>query len=105
MAVGWAGNGEGKNNPAAQDQVAVGPLPRGTYRVDPWEVYHEGLGPMVAHLEQIAGDTLGRYGFYIHGASVHPERHGQESKGCIVLEHDAREKGFKMHPDQIQVVA
>ena len=55
VALGWAGNGEGKNNPEMESTHNVGPLPRGLYQVGPWEATHPGLGPMVARLIMVSG--------------------------------------------------
>ena len=90
VAFGWAGNGLGKNNADMQEVHDVGPLPRGSYRVGPWEAQHPDLGPLVAHLEQIEGETFGRSGFYFHGPAMDAAKHGQESKGCIVVPHSWR---------------
>lgn len=103
MAQGWAGHGEGKNNPAMQDCIGVGPLPQGLYRVGHWEAYHPGLGPLVTYLQQIEGETFGRSGFFIHGASS--EHPGEESKGCIVIPREGRDKVHDLNPDFIRVVA
>lgn len=105
IAKGWAGHGEGKNNPHLQDIHNIGPLPQGLYFVGPWEELHHGLGPWVAHLEQIEGDTFGRSAFYIHGPAVDPSRFGQESKGCIVLPRASRMIVKALAPDQVRVIA
>ena len=83
VAIGWSGRGEGKANPAMQDVHSTGPLPKGVYRVDPWEEQHGHLGPLVAHLTMIQGDSFGRDAFYIHGPST--TNYGEESMGCIVV--------------------
>lgn len=103
VAKGWAGNGDGKNNPNMQSVHNVGPLPQGVYRVDPWEENHGGLGPIVAHLEQISGETFGRSAFYIHGPSMDKAHYGQESKGCIVIPRDQRLAVRARKPDTITV--
>ena len=66
-----------------------------------------GLGPLVAHLEQVQGDSFGRSGFYFHGPSMDPAHMGQESKGCIVVQHASREKVKQAAPDgsYVQVFA
>ena len=104
VAQGWAGNHEGKNNPAKQAVHDLGPLPQGLYKVGQWQD-HPHLGHMVSHLEQIEGETYGRDGFFIHGASKDPEKLGQESKGCIVIPYQARLKVKEFSPSFIQVVA
>lgn len=107
VALGWAGNHAGKNNPSMESVHDIGPLPRGLYRVGPWEDQHPGLGPLVAHLEQVQGDSFGRSGFYFHGPSMDPAHMGQESKGCIVVQHASREKVKQAAPDgsYVQVFA
>ena len=108
VAQGWAGNGEGKNNPAMQEVHEVGPLPQGLYDLGPWEQFHPGLGPLVCRLTQVEGETFGRDGFFIHGASqvLDPAHgYGQESKGCLVLPRSQRELLQKTGVTHLQVVA
>ena len=64
-----------------------------------WEEKHPGLGPMVAHLEQIEGETFGRNGFYFHGPSSDAAHYGQESMGCIVVPRSGREKVKQAAPE------
>mgnify|MGYP003333853596 FL=1 len=104
IAQGWAGHGEGKNNPEKQQIRETGPLPQGLYKVGKWQD-HPRLGRMVARLEQIEGETYGRDGFFIHGPSKDPAKYGQESKGCIVIPYQARLKVKELSPSFIQVVA
>ena len=90
VAHGWAGNHDGKLNHAMQEVHNVGPLPVGVYRIGRWQDT-DHLGPMAAPLLQIEGETFGRSGFWIHGAAKDPKKYGQESKGCLVIEHEERE--------------
>ena len=83
LAEGWAGKGDSKNNPKAQEIHDEGPLPRGLYEIGEWGLHD--VGPMSARLTQVSGDTFGRDGFYIHGPAQDPAHYGQESKGCIVI--------------------
>lgn len=105
IAIGWSGNGNGKNNPAAQDQHNVGPLPQGTYSVGAWQASHPRLGPWVAPLTQTSGDTFGRSAFWIHGPSQNPDKFGQESEGCIVIPRSMRLHVRDLAPDFIEVRA
>lgn len=98
IAAGWAGHGAGKNNPAMQDRVALGPLPQGIYVVGPWHD-HPRLGRMVAELTQIEGETFGRSAFFIHGASRDAKRFGEESLGCIVVPYLGRLKAKDTLPE------
>jgi hypothetical protein len=91
LANGWAGHGAGKNNPTMQDVHNIGPLPQGKYNLSGW-FNHPRLGPMVARLTQVEGETFGRDAFFIHGASKDPAKYGQESEGCIVLPRQERDK-------------
>lgn len=91
VAVGWAGNGEGKNNPKMQNVRGVGPLPQGVYVVGVWQD-HPRLGRMVAPLTQIEGETYGRSEFFIHGPAKDAAHYGQESKGCVVTPFTGRVK-------------
>lgn len=99
----WAGHGEGKNNPAMEQVHCIGPLPRGTYTLGAWGK-HDELGPDSCHLTQTEGESYGRDGFYIHGPSQDPIKHGQESKGCIVVEHDYRIGIIALNPNIIIVL-
>lgn len=91
VAVGYSGCGEGKNNPALEAVVDIGPIPRGWYHVSgPECVDAPGPhGPYVLRLTPASGtNTHGRSGFLIHGDSnEHP---GAASHGCIVLPRDVR---------------
>lgn len=104
VAVGWAGNHDGKNNPDMQQVRCVGPLPRGVYKVESWIDVHPHLGPDVAPLTQVSGETYGRGDFFIHGPSVASDRYGQESKGCIVITRPMRQQVRALGPDFVEVV-
>jgi hypothetical protein len=89
IAKGYAGIGAGVNNPAAQNQPFQGPLPQGTYTIDP--VVQDGghMGPYVLPLEPWpVNNMFGRAGFYIHGDT--PARNQTASNGCIVLDRQWR---------------
>lgn len=87
-AQGYAGRGAGKNNPDAEHQRNVGPLPVGEYSVYGPRTSSR-TGPFVFDLRQIKGPTYGRGGFQIHGDSkANP---GNASSGCIILHRGARE--------------
>lgn len=110
--LAWAGHDvpggvQGRNNPKAQDVVGVGPLPQGLYRVGAWgdaqsvHGYPAHLGPHIASLTQIDGQTFGRSGFFIHGPGGADPR--QSSKGCIEIEHDYRLNLQILDPSFIRV--
>lgn len=108
VAEGWAGHGAGRNNPAMQPVHEVGPLPQGLYDVGPWGDassvlgYPAHLGPFIARLTQVEGETFGRDGFYIHGpGGADPT---QSSKGCVEIMRVQRLQVMAMRPDQLRVV-
>ncbi len=103
IAEGWSGNHKGKNNPDMQNVPCVGPLPQGLYKVGLWELVHGKLGPIVASLTQIEGETFGRDDFFIHGPS--DKNYGEESEGCIVIPRPDRIKVKLYNPTYIKVVA
>ena len=89
LGTGYAGHGEGKNNPDKEAVKMVGPLPRGTYSAtrlildDP----HTGWYTIVLEPDAPTREKILSYGrdpdsFRIHGDEVdHP---GEASDGCIV---------------------
>lgn len=99
--VGYAGRRNGKNNPAAQDLVGVGPLPVGRWSVrNP--VHHPRLGPVAFPLDPRSDVRTRRSGFYIHGDSrLNP---GQASHGCIILSRKMRDLIALHRPAWVAVV-
>ena len=86
IAKGWAGHGVGKNAPEHQMDHELGPLPQGVYAIGPWgdwstQNYPKHLGPLIASLTQVEGESYGRDGFFIHGPGGPDPL--QSSKGCI----------------------
>lgn len=82
IGLGYAGNGEGLNNPADQAVRNVGPLPQGLYtlklRTD------TKLGPRVFALEPDPANAMfGRSEFFIHWDNS--RQNFSASEGCIVL--------------------
>lgn len=85
---GYSGNITGKNNPDAQDQHDVGPLPRGRYTIGP-AYQSPKCGPLTMNLEpDPANQMFGRNAFRIHGDSVAAP--GTASDGCIIQNHNTR---------------
>ena len=104
VATGWAGNGPGKNNPDMDSVIGVGPLPRGFYSVcEPSNNQH--TGPYSIRLIPYEDNVMhGRSDFLIHGASKDPNKHGQESMGCIILDRQSRERVWGYRPYCLEVV-
>jgi hypothetical protein len=86
---GYSGHGEGLNEPSAESETGVGPIPAGRYAIGAF-FDHPRLGPCVARLLPLPGTvTFGRSGFFIHGDNAAMD-HGA-SDGCIVLARPLRE--------------
>ena len=82
---GYAGNGQGYNNPNMQNVPNVGPLPQGSYTVG--EMVSRTPSGLINALPLTPNDgtnTYGRGGFFIHGDN--PNRPpGTSSNGCPII--------------------
>ena len=89
VARGYSGNGTGRNNPDAEAQHDVGPIPRGRYQIG--ASYHNAhTGDVTMNLDPVGHDAHGRTLFRIHGDSrQHP---GQASDGCTIFGLDVRQR-------------
>lgn len=85
IATGYSGHGPGRNSPAMQNVHDIGPIPVGTFHIGAAEDSKQ-LGPVAMPLTQLAGDTFGRSGFFIHGDDLQHDA----SHGCVILPHDVR---------------
>lgn len=104
MAVGYAGKGPDRNNPADESVKGFGPLPCGKYKIQKPAVDTDTHGPCVLWLiPDPANDMLGRSGFGIHGDSF--THWGQASEGCIVMPKFARERINEDPDDDLEVIA
>jgi hypothetical protein len=80
IAIGYAGNGDGQNNPAWQAIHNQGPLPVGNYTLVPVDVPH--LGGNVFRLDPSPANTMfGRSAFFLHWKKAN--RDLTASDGCI----------------------
>jgi hypothetical protein len=86
---GYAGHGQGLNNPGMQNVHDVGPLPQGTYTIGP-EHNNPHTGPATMNLTpDPANNMAGRDAFRIHGDNARGDQ--SASNGCIVLPRNARD--------------
>ena len=104
IATGYAGAGEGKNNPDADSIPRVGPPPRGVYKIVSALVDGGHMGTFVLVLEPEPGTEMhGRSGFCVHGDNVlHP---GMASNGCIILSRSTRRLIWDSADYQLSVVS
>lgn len=100
--IGYAGKGEGKNNPEMQDVHKVGPLPRGIYSINA-PIDTASHGPYVMWLTPDAcNDMCGRSAFGIHGDSK--SRPGDASEGCIAIALAVRRAIWESDDHTVEVV-
>ena len=94
LATGYAGRGQGKNNPLMQNVKDIGPICRGVYFMGK---PNEQKGPATIPLTPSSfNEMFGREGFLIHGDN--PDHIGDSSEGCIILPHDVRIKVIESLP-------
>jgi RHS repeat-associated protein len=92
VGTGYSGQGNGLNNPSEQYTPNTGPIPQGSYTIEPQKDNVTGAGhklPGSMRLDPTAdNDTHGRAGFLIHGDN--PRGDHSASNGCIILPRPAR---------------
>src|SRR5262245_26064491 len=83
IGKGYSGHGKSVNNPEAEKDANVGPIPRGEWTIGD-AFTHETKGPVVMRLTPFSGtNTFGRSGFLIHGDNSKVNQ--SASEGCIIL--------------------
>jgi len=88
IGVGYSGNTTGLNNPEAQEQHNIGPIPQGLYTISN-SINHPKVGPVAMYLTPFKeNDMFGRSGFLIHGDNA--EQNHSASEGCIILPRTSR---------------
>lgn len=109
ISRGYSGNGRGKNNPAMQAAVGVGPIPAGRWKiVERYDSANVGAYALKVFAvdAQPNDDThqpTGRGAFRIHGDSIRAP--GTASHGCIILPRAIRELIWKSGDRDLEVVA
>ena len=103
MATGYSGSSAhgGKNNPQAQCEEDIGPIPRGVYKIGK---PRKGPTPFSLPLTPDPSNAMcGRSAFLIHGDSIAAP--GTASHGCIILARPDRERIAESGVKQLVVVA
>ncbi|MBE1426911.1 MAG: DUF2778 domain-containing protein [Proteobacteria bacterium] len=85
---GYSGHPPHRNQPASENIVNEGPIPRGSWRIDSELRNSAQTGQMILLLNPVGHTAHGRRSFQIHGDSA--RRPGLASSGCIVLPRNAR---------------
>ena len=89
VAHGYAGHGNGLNNPKAISVPDVGPLPVGSYQIgQPIQDDHVGVFALPLTPDP-SNEMFGRSAFFIHGDN--PSLNHTASDGCIILPRQVRE--------------
>lgn len=103
IASGYAGHGEGVNNPALQNIHQEGPLPCGIYTIG--APYHNPkTGVYTMNLVPDPGNVMfGRSDFRIHGDNGKGNR--SASEGCPVFPHEVRTKVWESGDHTLKVIA
>lgn len=88
IGTGYSGNGDGRNNPAKEQEKNIGPIPRGLYKIGKPKEW-KGM-QNVFDLTPEGHKAHGRTNFLIHGDSK--QNPGNASEGCIILPPEVRKK-------------
>jgi hypothetical protein len=103
---GYSGNGDGLNNPDAEDQAYVGPIPQGGYTIQQQQNNVTGSGTSLPASERLvpdAGNNMhGRDGFLIHGDNQHLNH--TASDGCVILPRSVRNQIGSSNDHHLTVV-
>jgi hypothetical protein len=88
MTIGYSGHGQGLNNPDMEHVVAVGPIPRGLWKMG--APYNSGkVGRLAIPLSPEGHGAHGRSAFLVHGDNTKGNR--SASNGCIIAPHPIRQ--------------
>lgn len=103
ISRGYSGRDRGKNNPAMQGAVGVGPIPAGLWKITR-RYDSANVGPAALELVPLPGtETFGRSAFRIHGDSIRSP--GTASHGCIILPRTVRDAIWASGDRNLVVVA
>jgi len=115
LGYGFAGHGEGLNDPTKQNVRGVGPLPEHLYKMGRWIEKHDDMGLGVITLIPWAENgkilnMFARDGFAIHGSSnlfnSGLDKFLHSSDGCIIIGDLALRRQIWLHDDDfLQVYA
>lgn len=89
---GYAGHGQGVNNPAMQNVSGTGPLPQGSYSIGDQQDNRTGGGTNLPGSMRLtpnpSNNMFGRAGFLIHGDNSRGNR--SASEGCMIFNRGIR---------------
>lgn len=108
LGAGYSGFKEGRNNPDMQDTRAVGPIPRGFWRIgEAYDSARVGRRTIPLYkLDDAPSDDVdavtGRSVFRIHGDN--PRGDQSASRGCIILPRTIREAIINSNHEILRVI-
>lgn len=108
IGKGYSGRGRGLNNPALQGERALGPVPRGKWRlVSVADSPNTGRFTITLHAidatpDNDTHDATGRGAFRIHGDNARGDQ--SASRGCIILPRVLRERMWNSKDHILEVV-
>ena len=101
---GYSGQPPHSNDPSAQDQPNIGPIPQGLWQMVELIPESTSHGPYVIRLEPYPQtQTFGRSGFLVHGERIAPPP-GFASDGCIIQVRLVREMMWDSSDHDLLVV-
>ena len=101
--TGYSGHGDGLNNPEAQSEIGVGPIPQGLYTIG--TAYDDPeKGPCVMRLTpDPTNEMFDRSGFLMHGDNS--KLNFTASNGCVIQSKNARNIVNSSSDKTLQVIA
>lgn len=102
VAKGYAGFGDGKNDPNDERVRMVGPIPAGKWRIGAPVNRPKTIGPYCLPLTPVGHSAHGRTAFFMHGDSA--KNPGKASLGCIIMPRNIRELVYKSGDRNLTVV-
>lgn len=88
VSKGYAGRGEGLNNPAMQNVPKIGPLPQGKYTIMKAGTDAKVGKVAMRLIPDPANEMYDRADFFIHAPHANDQK--DSSEGCMVFDHDTR---------------
>jgi hypothetical protein len=103
IAQGYSGTGEHKNVPQDQNLVDKGPLPCGTYTIEPMQKETPHGPDAIPLTPDPSNQMFGRAGFWMHGDNIHSP--GTASEGCVIQPRFARDRVAESFDRELRVVS
>lgn len=101
LTRGYSGHGSFRDDPDAEGEAGLGPIPRGVWRISRY-IYHSRLGSYAYPLVPFGHDAHGRSEFFIHGDNSRGDK--SASTGCIILGRPYRQLIDLIGIDTLEVI-